>query len=350
MQSRVNSMGAIARLTYPVLGAILFALLFVSGCAGPDTVKPVSQPEPQPEPVIEIIPEPEKEPVQKIIPEPEPFVRPDTDILLSSNAGAYRNIAKMLSGKLEGDTRIFIQTGNKVTDSVLIDSIQSSSRSQLVAIGLRAAKAAAKVQNKQVVFSQVFNHRDAGLISPSMKAVSAMPSPEELFRDWKQLAPGLSQVAVITGKNLDDYIDRAKKAAEQQGIQLIHQQVRNDKEFLYAVKHLPLSVQGHWLLPDNRVLSLRVLKDVMAFNTKSGKQTVVFDKKLLSFGGLLYVKPSADEVSKLILLRLQDAVNQEAIPGADVMPVMSNEKGINATVAAQLNVKIPEEFKKLLHE
>ena len=329
-----------------VLPGLLLVPLLMSGCAQVPELKP------EPEPVPAAVPKPVvKEPVKEVVepPEPEP-VQPDVAILLSSNASAYKNVAKMLTHGLDDHARVFTQTGNVATDNILINSIQSSSRSQVVAIGLRAAKAAQKLKDKQVVFSQVFNYGDYRLISPTMKAVSAMPSPEEMFNDWKQLSPGLSQVAVVTGRNLSRYIDRAKKAAKKQGIELIHRQVRTDKEFLYAVKQLPLSVQGHWLLPDNRVLSLRVLKDVMAFNTKSGKQTVVFNSTLLSLGGLFYVKPAEDEVSRLIIERLKASINKEEIPGDDVLPVTKNEKGINATVAAQLNITIPAKLMKQVHE
>lgn len=320
-------------------GTLVALILLSQGCATVEKPEPLTpQLIDEPKPVKEV------EPVKKVI------VKPDVEILLSGNAKSYSRIADQLNTLLEKPAKLHTLSGNKISDELVVNDIASSPHKQIVAIGLRAAKAVRHLKHKQIIFSQVFNHHEHNLVSENMKGVSVMPSPDELFKDWKTLSPKLQHVLVISGTDLDDYIAIAKTAARQQGINLIHQVVNNDKEFIYNTKHKQHHTQGHWLLADNRVLSIKVLKEVMAFNAKEGIQTVVFQPKLLSFGGLMYVSPSAREISQTILSRLKQSIDKDKVIGDDVALPEDHDMGINAMLAKQIGVTIPASFKEFIHE
>jgi len=55
-------------------------------------------------------------------------------------------------------------------------------------------------------------------------------------------------------------------------IRLDHVEAGSDKETLYAYKTTLAEIQGLWLVPDNRVLSPRCDRDIMAHSVKEGKQ------------------------------------------------------------------------------
>ncbi len=46
------------------------------------------------------------------------------------------------------------------------------------------------------------------------------------------------------------------------------------------------------MVPDNRVLSLNVIRDIMAHSVKEGKDVAVFTQELLSLGGLISAETS----------------------------------------------------------
>lgn len=267
---------------------------------------------------------------------------PVTQILLSGSAPAYREIADHLKRSLEEPSEVHTLTGVDLNDANLIKLIQTSPDSQVVAVGLRAARAARNLDNKRVVFCQVVNYSDHDLISKSMKGVSAMPSPQKLFEDWKTLSPQLERVLVVSGSGFDDFIAMARDAGAKIGITLIHRVVSNDREFLYAVKRNDSPVQGHWLLADNRIMSVRTLKEVMSFNSKEAIQTVVFQSELLDFGGLFYVMPSSLEISDKVITRLNTTNADIEIEGADILFLDDHVMGINPQVAEQLGLVIPD--------
>lgn len=265
-------------------------------------------------------------------------------VLLSSSAKPYQTLAnEILRGIGEQATQVTL-TGKHEHDKLIINEVKASNATQIVAIGPLAARAV-KGMNKQVIFTHVVNYSDSELVAENSKGVSGLPSPELLFNDWRKLSPKLTTVAIITGKNLDVYLKRVEKAAKEQGIKLHLAQVTTDKEFIYKSKSLK-AVDGQWILPDNRVLSAKALKEVMAYGSRRGRQIVVFSPKLLSFGGFFYVQPDAMAIARVVLQRLSDSAGESTIPGDGVLPVMSHTMGINQNIARQFNLTIPDKYRK----
>jgi hypothetical protein len=95
----------------------------------------------------------------------------------------------------------------------------------------------------------------------------------------------LTRIGVITGKDLQELMEKAQAAARENKIRLDHVEARSDKETLYAYKQFSSKMQGLWLVPDNRVLSRDVIRDIMAHSVKEGKQVAVFGRELLGLGG-----------------------------------------------------------------
>ena len=182
-----------------------------------------------------------------------------------------------------------------------------------------------------------------------MKGVSSLPSPEKLFKDWKQLSPRLSKVAIIAGKNLDLYLARAKKAAKAHKIELIIELVSSDKGFIYNSKKLKSDVGGQWILPDNQVLSGKALKEVMAYASRRGRELVVFSPKLLPFGGFFYVNADLEAIADGILQRLSESAGSAVVSGDSVLPIMSHTMGINQNIARQFNLTIPLKYRKYIN-
>jgi hypothetical protein len=327
--------------------SLLFPLLsvLVSACTHPAPVVKPAEPVVVVKPVV--VPDPPVVPVKQTPIKTEP---PRVAVLLSRDIGPYRELANKLVARLGERAEIFVMQGKQDEDSEVIADIETSDRKQLVAIGLGAARAAAGLNDKQVVFSYVFNYQDQKLVKPNMKGVSALPGAEKLFADWKILAPGIARVAVFTGGQMDEYVKYAGMMAAQQQIKLVHQVVHSDKEFLYRAKKLPASVQGLWIIPDYRVLSRKALKEVLTYNAKEAKQTVVFSPSLLKLGGLFYSQTSADEMAEKIYHRLRRSEGKQVVPGDDMELLRTHQMGINPVMARQLGLSIPASLRKYRYE
>jgi hypothetical protein len=321
---------------------LIFIISLVSSCA--PVVKEKSK-----KPTSPVVVKPVIVP-KKNVDEKQSFTPPeqqDVLILLSSSSNAYQKIAAYLIDSLGEHAVQITLSGLPAQDKAVIMDIKASSTMQIVALGLKALNAVKGFKNKQIIYTQIISHEN--LISDNVKAVSSLPSPEKLFKDWKKLSPRLSKVAIVSGSGLDLYLNRAKKAAAAEGIELIVELVSSDKGFIYNSKKLRADVGGQWILPDNRILSGKALKDVMAFASRRGRQIVVFSPKLLSFGGFFYVNPDLQAIAEGVLKRLADSSGESAVAGDSVLPIMNHTMGINQNIARQLNLTIPPEYQEYIN-
>ena len=100
-------------------------------------------------------------------------------------------------------------------------------------------------------------------------------------------------------------------------------------------------MQGLWLVPDNRVLSRDVIRDIMAHSVKEGKQVAVFGRELLGLGGLISAETSYADIAEQVLLRVWQAQEASGVPGAPVIPLTRTVIRINTVMAKRLTLNIP---------
>jgi ABC-type uncharacterized transport system substrate-binding protein len=275
-------------------------------------------------------------------PKPDPGIV----ILMSDRSPAFVGVQREIEKRYPHRIEHHYLGGNEAENSAVQKKIQSSGLSLVVSIGLPAARAARNLSGKRVVFCQVFNYEDTELVTFWMNGVAATPPVNEQFRVWKQLSPRLKKVGVITGNNLRGLMQEAQAAARENGLELVHVEARSDKETLYAYKQLAPKIQGLWLVPDNRVLSREVIRDVMAHSVREGKQVAVFSHQLLALGGLVSAESSYADIAEQVLERLKQAHKDTAEP---VAPLTRAAIRINTVMARRLNLVLPGTLQGLAH-
>lgn len=271
---------------------------------------------------------------------------PDVTILVSDNIPAYNSVATALTKQLGKRASIRYLRGSQAENGRALAVYKNEDRRQFVSIGLNASIAAKTLTGKQVVFCQVFNYQNYELVSAMHKGVSMTPSLAKTFSAWHELAPDTTDIGVISGPELGDLMQAAKAAAKSVGITLHHEVVNSDKEYQFAYKQMADDVQGYWLLPDNRVLSENVLRDVMAFSVRNSKQVAVFNDELLNLGGLFSTSSEYQDIAQQVIERLVQAQGKEAIPGPDIVYPDKLVLRVNAVMAQRLNLDVPSQYKK----
>jgi len=275
----------------------------------------------------------------------EPAIK-EVVILVSEDIPAYSKVAKALAKQLGQRGRIQYLNGSPFENIKMLAGYKNDDNKQFVSIGLNASIASKTLTNRQVVFCQVFDYPDYELLTARHKGVSMMPSMSKTFATWRGLAPNIADVGVISGPGFDDMIQTARAAAKSYGITLYHETVTSDKEYQYAYKQLSDKVQGYWLLPDNRVLSGNILRDVMTFSVRNKKQVAVFSEELLNLGGLFSTISDDQEIAQQVLDRLEQAQKKETIPGPDIVYPDKLILRINPVMAQILKLEIPESYRK----
>jgi ABC-type uncharacterized transport system substrate-binding protein len=282
------------------------------------------------------------------VPAPEHVKRTPKEvvILVSENIPAYSSVATALARHLGKRASILYLVGSQADNVKAIAPYRNDEHKQFVSIGLRASIAAKSLTARQVVFCQVFNYQEYELITDLHKGVSMIPSMSKIFAAWRELAPDITDIGVVSGPDLDDMIQTARDAARENGITLHHETVNFDKEYQYAYKQMADRVQGFWLLPDNRVLSGNVLRDVMTFSMRNGKQVAVSNEELLNLGGLFTISNDYHDVARTVLERLDQADAQDTMPGPDIVYPDKLVLHVNPVMVERLNLKLSDQFKK----
>lgn len=268
-----------------------------------------------------------------------PAPAPGLIVLLSDGTPAFAGVQREITKKYPRKFATYT-LGDESTYPALRKKIESAN-DVVVAVGLPAAQVARGLSGKKVIFCQVFNYEEAELVTPWMKGVAATAPVSEQFRIWKTLSPRLTRIGVITGKDLQELMEKAQAAARENKIRLDHVEARSDKETLYAYKQFSSKIQGLWLVPDNRVLSGDVIRDIMAYSVREGKQVAVFGQELLSLGGLISAETSSEDIAEQVLTRVRHAQETSSVPGAPVIPLTRTIIKINTVMAKRLNLKIP---------
>jgi ABC-type uncharacterized transport system substrate-binding protein len=277
-------------------GLLLLALLF-AGCS---TYVPVPEPLPD-EPVVVIdtpepAPQPQPEPVVEV---PTPLSVPPIAIVLTSNQPAYLDVAVELAGHFE-DHRVYDLSGESLPPISVLRSINDGNSTAVVAIGLRAAQSAVAMSDVPVVFSQVFNHQDHDLLKENTRGVAALAPLAAQLAAWKKVDPTISRIGLIIGEGHDDLIVEAELAAERHGIDLHIRIAHSDQETLYLFRRMIRNIDGFWLFPDNRVLSARVLDQMLSDANRQHVSVVVPNKSMLKMGAAISITTVAADIAATI--------------------------------------------------
>jgi ABC-type uncharacterized transport system substrate-binding protein len=276
----------------------------------------------------------------------QPKPAPGIAILVSDRSPAFVDVQREIARRYTDRIQNYYLGGNADENAAVRKHVQASDVTAVVAIGLPAARMARDLSGKHVVFCQVFNYEDMGLVPPWMEGVAATPPVEDLFRTWKQLSPRLKRVGVITSGKLRNLMDEARSAAQKHGLKLIHVEAGSDKEALFAFKRLSPKIQGLWMVPDNHVLSYSVIRDMMAHSVRQGKQLAVFSNQLLALGGLLSAETSAADIAEQVLRRVERAHKDSDVA---VSGLTRTTIGINTVMASRLNLRIPKPLRGMAY-
>ena len=193
-------------------------LLALSGCAlvPPEAPPPAPATLPEPEPAPKVAPPVqvphavEPAPVIKSPPVPE-TVSARVAIVLTSSLPAYKNVAVELDAWLD-DYSIYDLADRSRSPRELFAAITESEAQFVVAIGLQAAKIARSFATVPVIFSQVYNVSENGLVSDKIKGVAVLPPLDLQVAAWRQMDPNIRNIGAILGEGHEDLIAEAEQA------------------------------------------------------------------------------------------------------------------------------------------
>jgi ABC-type uncharacterized transport system substrate-binding protein len=155
------------------------------------------------------------------------------------------------------------------------------------------------------------------------------------------LSPELQHVGIVTGPAQDPLVAEIRQVVERAGLMLTVATVESDQEALLAFKDMTPSIDGLWLLPDNRILSPTVVREIMSYGAKHRKQIVVFGDSLLGLGALMSVTNDGRDVAERVLARFDHMSETGSLLGPDMQQLTKIHTDVNRDVANYLGLAAP---------
>ncbi len=285
---------------------MLSKLRFIALAMAVTALYACATPPPSPEPIVieepvttvdEAIPAPATEQEQAA---PElSFAPPTVAVVLTNRNEAYEALAEELS-ELFASISIYDLSDKSQPPVSAFRLINDGQASAVIAVGLRAARSAIAMSTAPVIFSYVFNHQDHGLLQDHSRGVDAFAPLEQQLNAWKQDEPTLESIGLLIGPGHADLVLEAKRAAALHGISVSVVEAGSDQEALYLFKRIARDIDGFWLLPDNRVLSARVLREMIELANRRDVSVLAPNPSMLSMGASISVSPDTADVAERI--------------------------------------------------
>ena len=281
------------------IGALVLVAMLFAGC---ETLQPPLPP-PVDEPIEIIVEEP---PVVEVQPRPEPKVEepppplPSVSIVLTNSQPAYADVAHALTRHFD-NYKIYDLDKDDRPPMTVLRIINDSDSGAVVAIGLRAARSSVAMSDRPVVFSQVFNYEHHELLQNNSRGVAALPPVDAQFAAWKEIDQSVKRIGLIIGEGHEGLVTAAELAAQRHDIDLVVQVARSDQETLYFFRRMIRDVDGLWLLPDNRILSSRVLQQMLAEAKQRRFPVSVPSESMLSLGAMISMTTQASDIAETIV-------------------------------------------------
>jgi len=313
-----------------VAGFLVIILMF-AGCS-PRRTAPSAPPAPvvtAPAPAI---------PAPPNVPSPP---RHDVAILFN-NAPGYAEVTTQLRKLLPVESyRLTVTNVDDVNSPAILSSLRGRPGLFVVAIGLPAARIARDRLNAPVLFAQVFNYQELLVASKTIRGVAPLPPLALQVQDWKKLDPKLSRVGLIVSQSHADLIPQAERAAASASLTLHHEISSSDRETLYLFKRLAPQIDGLWLVPDDRILSPAMLRELLSYAVSHGVRVCVFSDALLEWGALMSASATPEDTARTLRRVLETMLAGKAGTMPALTPLSEVGIRLNVQVATRLGLPTP---------
>ena len=229
----------------------------------------------------------------------EPVVK-TVAIVLSDRSPAFENVANAISQ--QHDDFVMYNLSDKSLDARgIFSSIEKAGAQVVIAIGLQAARESINRSTVPVVFCQVFNIGPVNRPGVAVKGVASTPPLSLQVKAWKERNPELGAIGAILGEGHESLIAEARRVTAEHGIRLDFRIAGSDRETLFMFQRMAPDIDGFWLFPDNRILSVGILHEMLAYASRHQVEVAVFNAALLEMGATLSSMTVYSDVAKTAL-------------------------------------------------
>ena len=192
-------------------------------------------------------------------------------------------------------------------------SLRASPPDLVFAVGLKAAiSAKLEIFDTPVVFCMVLNPEAYDLPTSNMTGIGVRAPPEAQLAALRSVMTSRQRVGVVYAEDqTEGFIRDARKAAHQQGLDLVAVTINRQEDIPHALRGLLPKIDVLWLIQDQVVVSESSIPVFLESSLNARVPIFTFSSTLVQQGavGALVLDPWAvgQQAARLSLTRLKDA-------------------------------------------
>jgi putative ABC transport system substrate-binding protein len=228
-------------------------------------------------------------------------------------------------------------------------ALRASPPDLIFAVGLKAAMSTKlEIFDTPVVFCMVLNPETYDLPASNMTGIAVRAPSEAQLAAIRSLMPDRQRVGVLYGEDhAKAFIQDAREAARQQGLDLVPLAVRSQEGIAHALRGLLPKIDVLWLIQDQVVVSESTIPVFLESSLRAGVPIFTFSSSLVQQGavGALVLDPWAVglQAARLSLTRLKGT---GALAGTMEAPANS-QWALNLKSAEYFNMTLNPELIRL---
>lgn len=226
--------------------------------------------------------------------------------LLSEDISAYREALEGFKRAYPGPVIDFDMSHAGDT----LGELRSSHPALILAVGVRAAKAAAEgFADLPVVYCMVLDPGVNGIAGSNVTGVTLAIPVRRQIEGFRQVLPGLARLGVVfSPAKSGTLIEEARSASAALGVTLVTESVQRSDQVPDALARLAGKVDGLWLPPDATVVTKDTFRLALELSLARKLPLMVFNSQFVKAGALLALSPdygaSGAEAARIVKLIL----------------------------------------------
>lgn len=201
-----------------------------------------------------------------------------------------------------------LNVAHRDPDDVL-RTLRSAAPTEVVAIGPVAYELTRTVSGLDVFY--------AGVLDPgsSAQGVDALPPFTVQLDYWLAQTASLENLGVIGSASMAPRMAELAAAASARNLRLEQRTVGSDTELLLAFRAMVPRIDGFVFLPDETVLSPKVIQQVVSHGGHNDVQILVYSPVMFNLGASLYLEPDPVKVADALVTLLDDPESRPQVTG-----------------------------------
>ena len=239
----------------------------------------------------------------------------------------------------------------KSSDTELAELLSVGGTELVITLGAEATLwAQASVREVPVLFGMVLDP-DAQGIDPAqakvpMTGISMQIPLRAQFSELRKVLPGVKRVGTVYDIRNQKMIDRAKREAARQGLEMVAVSVRERGEVPEAFRKLTGEVDALWSFPDTTVYSREAAQFILLFSFRNRLPLMGFSRGYVRAGALFGLYADYADVGRQLADVAHEIIGGRSPRQIPISPPRRHSMALNLRVSEALGTKIPREAHK----